>query len=43
METAAGIRQEMAVFGNDYETSDGTGVRDYIHVTVFGGRPTSAL
>ncbi|MDP6457261.1 MAG: UDP-glucose 4-epimerase GalE [Candidatus Marinimicrobia bacterium] len=33
METAAGIRQEMAVFGNDYETSDGTGVRDYIHVT----------
>ena len=33
LETAAGIREKVQVFGNDYETSDGTGVRDYIHVT----------
>lgn len=33
METAAGIRKELLVFGNDYDTRDGTGVRDYIHVT----------
>ena len=32
METAAGIREKMQVFGNDYDTPDGTGVRDYIHV-----------
>jgi UDP-glucose 4-epimerase len=32
METAAGIRDKMLVFGNDYDTEDGTGVRDYIHV-----------
>ena len=32
METAAGVRKKMFVFGNDYETKDGTGVRDYIHV-----------
>ena len=29
---AAGILPELSVFGNDYETPDGTGVRDYIHV-----------
>jgi UDP-glucose 4-epimerase len=33
MEVAAGIRQNMFVFGNDYDTIDGTGVRDYIHVS----------
>ncbi len=32
MQTAAGIRHHLSVFGNDYSTSDGTGVRDYIHV-----------
>ena len=32
METAAGIRPHMKVYGNDYETKDGTGVRDYVHV-----------
>ncbi len=31
-QTAAGIRKELAVFGNDYTTHDGTAVRDYIHV-----------
>ncbi|MCA2016728.1 UDP-glucose 4-epimerase GalE [Vibrio tritonius] len=31
-QVAVGRRAELAVFGNDYPTSDGTGVRDYIHV-----------
>jgi UDP-glucose 4-epimerase len=29
---AAGVLKELSVFGNDYNTPDGTGVRDYIHV-----------
>ena len=32
METLTGKRKEMLVFGNDYDTPDGTGIRDYIHV-----------
>ena len=32
METAIGIRSTLQVFGNDYNTKDGTGIRDYIHV-----------
>ena len=31
-QVAAGIRDHLNVFGNDYPTPDGTGVRDYIHV-----------
>ena len=31
-QTAAGIHQKLTVFGNDYNTPDGTCVRDYIHV-----------
>lgn len=31
-QVAVGKRKELGVFGNDYETHDGTGVRDYIHV-----------
>ncbi|MCH5268886.1 MAG: UDP-glucose 4-epimerase GalE [Lachnospiraceae bacterium] len=31
-QVAAGKREELGVFGNDYDTPDGTGVRDYIHV-----------
>ena len=31
-QTAAGIRKELSVFGNDYPTPDGTCIRDYIHV-----------
>jgi len=33
MEVASGRRQKMEVFGDNYDTDDGTGVRDYIHVT----------
>lgn len=32
VQTAAGIREELSVFGNDYNTPDGTAIRDYIHV-----------
>jgi len=31
-QTAAGIREVLNVFGNDYHTVDGTAIRDYIHV-----------
>lgn len=31
-QTAIGIRKELTVFGNDYNTADGTCIRDYIHV-----------
>ena len=31
-EAAAGRRDDVAIFGTDYPTEDGTGVRDYIHV-----------
>lgn len=31
-QTAIGLRKELSVFGDDYPTTDGTGVRDYIHV-----------
>jgi UDP-glucose 4-epimerase len=31
-QVAKGIREKLWIYGNDYETIDGTGVRDYIHV-----------
>ncbi|TPN86352.1 UDP-glucose 4-epimerase GalE [Aquimarina algicola] len=31
-QTAAGVREKLKVFGNDYPTKDGTPIRDYIHV-----------
>jgi UDP-glucose 4-epimerase len=31
-QTAAGIREKLTIFGNDYDTPDGTNMRDYIHV-----------
>jgi UDP-glucose 4-epimerase len=31
-QTAAGVREQLTVFGNDYDTPDGTCLRDYIHV-----------
>ncbi|MDC3137046.1 UDP-glucose 4-epimerase GalE [Bacteroidota bacterium] len=31
-QVAAGSREKLSIFGNDYDTIDGTGVRDYIHV-----------
>ena len=32
-QTAVGLREQLSVFGNDYDTKDGTCIRDYIHVT----------
>ena len=31
-QTAAGIREQLTIFGNDYDTPDGTNIRDYVHV-----------
>ena len=31
-QTAAGIREKLLIFGNDYDTPDGTAIRDYFHV-----------
>ena len=33
MEVACGMREKMKIFGNDYDTRDGTCIRDYVHVT----------
>ncbi len=32
MEVACGMREELSVFGDDYDTRDGTCIRDYVHV-----------
>ena len=42
-QVAAGIRDHLNVFGNDYPTPDGTGVRDYIHVTDLARGHVAAL
>ncbi|MDY5943076.1 MAG: UDP-glucose 4-epimerase GalE [Oscillospiraceae bacterium] len=42
-QTAAGIREKLSVFGNDYPTADGTGVRDYIHVVDLARGHVAAL
>lgn len=42
-QTAIGIRKELGVFGNDYPTHDGTGVRDYIHVVDLARGHVAAL
>lgn len=43
METAVGMRPKMSVFGNDYDTPDGTCIRDYIHVTDLADAHVRAL
>lgn len=42
-QTAVGKRKELGVFGNDYDTPDGTGVRDYIHVVDLATAHVAAL
>lgn len=42
-QTAAGIREELSVFGNDYPTPDGTAIRDYIHVVDLAQAHISAM
>ena len=43
MEVASGVRKSMDIFGDDYESSDGTGIRDYIHVNDLASAHVSAL
>jgi UDP-glucose 4-epimerase len=42
-QAAAGLRDELSVFGDDYDTSDGTGIRDYIHVVDLANGHLAAL
>ena len=42
-QVAVGKRNELGVFGNDYPTPDGTGVRDYIHVVDLAKGHVAAL
>jgi UDP-glucose 4-epimerase len=42
-QTAVGKREHLSVFGGDYETDDGTGVRDYIHVVDLADGHVKAL
>ncbi len=43
METASGKRKEMSVYGTDYDTRDGSCIRDYIHVTDIAEAHVKAL
>jgi UDP-glucose 4-epimerase len=43
VQTAAGIREQLSVYGGDYPTSDGTAVRDYIHVVDLAKAHTVAM
>ncbi len=42
-QAAAGLRDELSVFGGDYDTVDGSGVRDYIHVVDLANGHVAAL
>ncbi|MDM1355996.1 UDP-glucose 4-epimerase GalE [Myroides marinus] len=42
-QTAIGLRKELSVFGDDYDTPDGTCVRDYIHVVDLAKAHVAAL
>ena len=43
VEAATGKRDHVAVFGTDFDTADGTGVRDYIHVSDLAAAHVAAL
>jgi len=43
MQTAAGIREKLSIWGNDYDTEDGTPVRDYIYVVDLAKAHVDAL
>ena len=42
-QTAVGIRQKLKIFGDDYDTHDGTAIRDYIHVVDLAEAHITAL
>lgn len=43
VQAASGVREKLTVFGNDYDTPDGSGVRDYIHVVDLARAHVAAL
>lgn len=43
MQTAAGIREKLNIWGNDYDTEDGTPIRDYIYVVDIAKAHVAAL
>lgn len=43
MQTAAGIREKLSIWGNDYPTEDGTAIRDYIYVVDLAKAHVKAL
>jgi UDP-arabinose 4-epimerase len=43
IQAALGLRQELEIYGTDYPTSDGTAIRDYVHVTDLASAHRSAL
>ncbi|MDQ2893761.1 MAG: UDP-glucose 4-epimerase GalE [Pseudomonadota bacterium] len=43
VEAATGKRESVGIFGTDFDTVDGTGVRDYIHVSDLAGAHVAAL
>jgi len=42
-QAALGMRPQMAIYGTDYDTSDGTGIRDYIHIEDLASAHLAAL
>jgi UDP-glucose 4-epimerase len=42
-QTAAGLREKLSIYGNDYNTPDGTAIRDYIHVVDLAKAHVAAL
>ena len=42
-QTALGMREGVSIFGTDYQTPDGTGIRDYIHVEDLAAAHSDAL
>jgi len=43
MEAAVGMRQKLSVYGSDYDTRDGTCIRDYVHVNDLASGHAAAL
>jgi len=43
VETAVGLREQVAVYGTDYPTPDGTCIRDYVHVSDLAAAHVAAL
>jgi len=42
-QAALGMRESISIYGTDYETADGTGIRDYIHIEDLAAAHVSAL